>query len=238
MWTHVENYADFWEKNVFNEWNFLCSKAKRYRVTQWDILLWGKSPRGRMSKGWAGQNLSPSVSHFKEPHYSQLPKGWIFQGIERLKPARLHPPSCHVPKTQHCMVAQAIIPSGLDKNVNVFARCTAQVSCDCTLWVMQALWDKEHPWTFPVQGVQPCCSLGPFAVASNAPAGAVPVAAAAVSVLLLLLLRGTNSNQAQQSPPGAADNRCLIKHLSTLQAFTLTRTKLTLNHSLITAKLY
>lgn len=66
------------------------------------------------------------------------------------------------------------------------------------------------------------------------PVPAVPAAA----VSRPLLLHRTNSSQARQSPPGAADNRCLIKHLSTLQAFALTRTKLTLNHSLITAKLY
>lgn len=91
IWSHMENDADFWDKNIINECSFLCSKAKRYWVTQWDIFHWGKWPRGRMNEGWAGQNLSPSMSHLTEPHYFQLLKGWTFWGVETFKPAQLHP---------------------------------------------------------------------------------------------------------------------------------------------------
>lgn len=113
------------------------------------------------------------MSNFTEPHHCQLPKGCSFWEVERFKPAQLTPPSCHLPETHHHTAAQAIIPWCLDKDVS--ASCTAQVS-----WMMDHpkhcdLWDTEHPWSFPVQGLPASISFGPFAVASEAPA--VPAAA-------------------------------------------------------------
>lgn len=224
IWSHVENDAIFKTKISSVNETFSVQRPRGTERFSGTFSL----EENAQGEGWSRAGLGRTFL-YQCLNYCQLPKGWTFWGVERFKPAQLHPPSCHVPQTPLTQQHRPSLPSDQTKIPTSLPVALPRPAVTARWTMDHPSLGMEHPWSFPVQGVQAPFLLEPLLLAVMLQPGLC---------LLLLLLCCTNSNQAQQSPPGAADNRCLIKHLSTLQAFTLTRTKLTLNHSLITAKLY